>query len=137
MPPLEPMARPLRAVEDPDATPLEPPPRQMQSDENNLAEMAERLEAALRRPTKPVEPPAPPPGAVRPTARPEPPAARKATHLETLNALKGSVKSPEPLPSPPPDLKILSGRAKAEPQPPFESLEDEMAKMLGRSPGKL
>jgi flagellar protein FliO/FliZ len=42
------------------------PPRPSQSDENNLAEMAQRLEAALRRPTRPVEPvpvipPAPPP----------------------------------------------------------------------------
>jgi hypothetical protein len=40
---------------------------------------------------------------------------------------------PEP-PPPPPDLKILQGKGKAEPPP--ESLEDEMAKMLGRSPGK-
>jgi len=161
-----------------------PPPRQLQSDENNLAEMAQRLEAALRRPTKPVdpftgppaaarpakpvepptappaaarpakpvEPPTAPPAAARPAkpvepptvpptaarqgARPEPSAARKAAQFEALNPPKGSVKSPEPLSSPPPDLKILSGKAKVEPQPPFESLEDEMAKMLGRSPGK-
>ena len=107
-----------------------PPPRQQQSDENNLAEMAQRLEAALRRPTKPSEPPAPPPAAAaRPTPRSEPAATRKAAYL-------GSVRSPEPVPSPPPDLRILPGRPKAEPQPPVESLEDEMAKMLGRSPGK-
>ena len=148
-----------------------PSPRQSQSDENNLAEMAQRLEAALRRPTKPVEPsapaasarpnkpveppgpptagarstrpvePAPPAAATRPSkpveppapppvvARSEPAAARKAAYL-------GSVKSPDPFPSPSPDLKILSGKTKTEPQPPFESLEDEMAKMLGRSPGK-
>jgi len=161
------------------------PPRQSQSDENNLAEMAQRLEAALRRPTKPVEPsapaasarpnkpieppgppaagarstrpvepalptagarstkpvePAPPVAATRPSKPVEPPApppavarsepaARKAAYL-------GSVKSPDPVPSPSPDLKILSGKSKTEPQPPFESLEDEMAKMLGRSPGK-
>jgi hypothetical protein len=42
---------------------------------------------------------------------------------------------PEQLSSPPPDLKVLPGKPKAE--PPLESLEDEMAKMLGRSPGKL
>ena len=107
-----------------------PPPRQQQSDENNLAEMAQRLEAALRRPTKPSEPPAPPPAAAaRPTPRPEPAAARKAAYL-------GSVRPPEPVASPPPDLKILPGKPKAEHQPPVESLEDEMAKMLGRSPGK-
>jgi hypothetical protein len=103
------------------------------SDENNLAEMAQRLEAALRRPIKPVEPV--PPTAARPAARPEPPAARKAASVEGLNAPKGSVRSSEPLSSPPPDLKVLSGKGKAEPQPPLESLEDEMAKMLGRSPG--
>jgi hypothetical protein len=104
------------------------PSRQLQSDENNLAEMAQRLEAALRRPTKPGEPPAPPPAAARPAARPETGTARKAAYL-------GSVKPPEPVPVPP-DLKILPGKPKAEPQPPLESLEDEMAKMLGRSPGK-
>jgi flagellar protein FliO/FliZ len=161
-----------------------PPPRQLHSDENNLAEMAQRLEAALRRPTKPVEPPtvppaaarpvarpepsaappaaarsakpidtsaappaaprttkpaepsAAPPAAARPAARPEPSAARRAAQFEAVNPPKGSVKSPEPPSSPPSDLKILSGKAKVEPQPPFESLEDEMAKMLGRSPGK-
>jgi flagellar protein FliO/FliZ len=144
------------------------PPRQLQSDENNLAEMAQRLEAALRRPTKPVdpatvppvaarptkpvdpstappatarpnklvEPATAPPASVRPSARPEPSAARKAAQFEAPNPPKGSAKSPEPLSSPPPDLKILSGKPKVEAQPPFESLEDEMAKMLGRSPGK-
>jgi hypothetical protein len=188
-----------------------PPPRQ--SDENNLAEMAQRLEAALRRPTKPTEPatvsptavrpakpaepppappaavrparpaepptappaavrparpaeppaappaavrpakpadppaappaavrpakpaepPAAPPAAVRPAVRPDPPPMRK---FEPLNPQRATAKSSEPLASPPADLKILSGKAKTEPQPPFESLEDEMAKMLGRSPGK-
>ena len=111
-----------------------PPPRQLQSDESNLAEMAQRLEAALRRPIKPVDPAALPPSATRPAARPEPSPARKAAHFEALNAPKGSVR-PEPLPSPAPDLKVLSGKGKAEQQAPFESLEDEMAKMLGRSPG--
>jgi flagellar protein FliO/FliZ len=108
---------------------MPPPSRPPQSDENNLAEMAQRLEAALRRPTKPVEP-APPPAGARQTIRSDPSAARKAAYL-------GSVKSADPVvPSPPPDLKILPGKPKTEPEPPFESLEEEMAKMLGRSPGK-
>jgi flagellar protein FliO/FliZ len=94
-------------------------PRATQSEENSLAEMAQRLEAALRRPTKPTEPPAPSPAAVRSPGR--------------INA-KTSAKLPDQLSSPSPDLKILSGKAKAE--PPAESLEDEMAKMLGRSPAK-
>jgi flagellar protein FliO/FliZ len=109
-------------------------PRSTQSEENSLAEMAQRLEAALRRPTKPVESAAPPPAAARPPVRPEPPAARKGAYQDSVSAAKGSVKLPEQLSSPPSDLKVLSGKAKTE--PPVESLEDEMAKMLGRSPGK-
>ena len=115
-------------------------PRPSQAEENNLAEMAQRLEAALRRPTKPVEPPAPPPTpAARPAARLEPaavPASRAAAYFESLNAPKGTVKAPDPPPPPPPELKVLPGQGKSEPQAPFASLEDEMAKMLGRSPGK-
>jgi hypothetical protein len=116
-----------------------PTARPSQTDESNLAEMAQRLEAALRRPTKPVEPPAPPPTAARPAARPEPAAApmsRAAAYFESLNAPKGTVKAPEPPPSPTPELKALPEQGKSEPQPPLESLEDEMAKMLGRAPGK-
>jgi hypothetical protein len=118
------------------------------SEENSLAEMAQRLEAALRRPTKPTESTTPPLAATRPPGRPESPASRKP-HLDAVNAGKGSARPPEQPPSPPPpDLKILSGKAKVEPpiekvlpgkpkvEPPIESLEDEMAKMLGRSPGK-
>jgi len=110
-----------------------PTPRAVQSDEKSLAEMAQRLEAALRRPTKPIEPAAPPPAAARSPARPESPPLRKPL-LDAINAAKGSVRLPEPLSPPPPDLKVLPGKTKAEPPP--ESLEDEMAKMLGRSPGK-
>jgi flagellar protein FliO/FliZ len=112
-----------------------PTPRQVQSEENSLAEMAQRLEAALRRPTKPIESPAPAPATVRlPPVRSEPAAARKPAHLDSVGAGKGSVKVPEQLSAAPPDLKVLSGKAKAEPA--TESLEDEMAKMLGRAPGK-
>jgi flagellar protein FliO/FliZ len=109
-----------------------PTPRAVQSEEKSLAEMAQRLEAALRRPPKPIEPPAPPPAAARSPVRPESPPLRKPL-LDAVNAAKGSVRLPE-LSSPPPDLKVLPGKAKAELAP--ESLEDEMAKMLGRSPGK-
>jgi hypothetical protein len=77
--------------------------------------MAMRLEAALRRPTKPEPPPAPP---VRPPLRKDQPAGRKPA------------KSSE---APPPDLKVLPGMGKSESA--MESLEDEMARMLGR-PGK-
>jgi flagellar protein FliO/FliZ len=114
-------------------------PRPSQNDESNLAEMAQRLEAALRRPTKPVEPPPPPPSPVSapppapsPVARPAAaPASRAAAHFETPNP-RGTAKATD-LP-PASELRIMSGPGKGD--PPFESLEDEMAKMLGRSPGK-
>jgi flagellar protein FliO/FliZ len=129
----EPNLQPSDAIEPKRAA--TPTPRQVQSEENSLAEMAQRLEAALRRPTKPIESPAPAPATVRPPpVRSEPAAARKPAHLDSVGAGKGSVKLPEQLSAPPPDLKVLSGKAKAEPA--TESLEDEMAKMLGRSPGK-
>ena len=108
-------------------------PRTVQSEENSLAEMAQRLEAALRRPTKPIESPAPSPAAARSPGRTEPPPLRKPL-LDAVNATKGTARLPDQGSSSPPDLKVLSGKAKAE--PPVESLEDEMAKMLGRSPAK-
>ena len=60
-----------------------PTPRAVQSEEKSLAEMAQRLEAALRRPPKPIEPPAPP--AARSPARPETPPLRKPL-LDAVNA---------------------------------------------------
>jgi len=96
----------------------------MSSDESDFAEMTQRLEAALRRPN-PAKAEAPP---VRPPRRSEPPAGRKPT--PAAGSAKVSVKSPD---SPPPDLKVLPGKGKNESA--MESLEDEMARMLGR-PGK-
>jgi flagellar protein FliO/FliZ len=110
--------------------------RPSQTDESNLAEMAQRLEAALRRPTKPVEPPPPPPAPTAPppaAARPITPASRAAAYFEPPNP-KGPAKAPESPAAAGSDLRIPSGQGKGE--PPFESLEDEMAKMLGRTPGK-
>src|SRR5215471_15791322 len=80
--------------------PATPTPRAVQSEENSLAEMAQRLEAALRRPTKPIETATPPLTAPRPP-RPESPAARKP-HLDAVNAGKGSTRLPEQPASPPP-----------------------------------
>jgi flagellar protein FliO/FliZ len=111
-----------------------PTPRAVPSEESSLAEMAQRLEAALRRPTKPTEAAAPPPPAARSPVRPESPPPRSKPLVDAISAAKGSVRLPDQLSSPPPDLKVLPGKGKAEPPP--ESLEDEMAKMLGRSPAK-
>jgi hypothetical protein len=107
------MPRPVRPVEAPkpplpirEARPVAPPPPPpapgMSSADQNLTEMAQRLEAALRRP---------PPEAVAPPVAPEPPAARSAPRNEP------------PLPPPPAPPPAKSG---------FENLEDEMASLLGR-----
>jgi hypothetical protein len=120
-PAVPPPPRPVQPVSAPAAVP--PSARPAPSDESNLAEMAQRLEAALRRPTKPeASPPLPP---VRQQARPEPPAGRRGA-----GPGKAGVRSAEPTP----DLKVMPGKGKTEAA--IESLEDEMAKMLGR-PGKL
>ena len=101
---------PERAAAPPPPPPPPPPPIPAQpTAEQNLAEMAQRLEAALRRPAgdageprvgAPPVAPEPPPGRI-PPPRPEPSTAAP----------------PVPTPSP------KSG---------FENLEDEMASLLGR-----
>ena len=93
---------PMRApVERPIVTPPPPPPPAANADQN-LAEMAQRLEAALRRPGG--DPSAPPPA-----PEPPPPMAR--------------AQRPEPV-APPPPVPV--------PKTTFENLEDEMASLLGR-----
>jgi flagellar protein FliO/FliZ len=108
-----------------------PPPRPSQSDEN-LAEMAQRLEAALRRPLKPVEPApaaAPPPPPVR-VASPAPapsPAARASVYFEPPTrgpATRSQDGGQAPM------LKVVPAQGKA------PSLEEEMASLLGCSTGK-
>lgn len=96
---------PMRPPERPATPPTPPLPPPPASADQNLAEMAQRLEAALRRPggdaAPPVAPePPPPPPPPRATQRSEPPA-----------------------PPPPPT---------ASPKSTFENLEDEMASLLGR-----
>ena len=98
---------PIRTAERPAAPPppLPPAPPQSSADQN-LAEMAQRLEAALRRPTS--ESNEPRVGA--PPVAPEPPSARAARS--------------EPVIAPP----VAAPAAKSG----FENLEDEMASLLGR-----
>jgi flagellar biogenesis protein FliO len=95
-----PVRAPERTVAPPPPPP--PPPPAPSSADQNLAEMAQRLEAALRRP-----------GAgetVAPPVAPEPPPGRAAPRSEPPTAA--------PVAAPP-----KSG---------FENLEDEMASLLGR-----
>jgi flagellar protein FliO/FliZ len=107
-----PIRTPERAVAPPPPPPAPPPipapasAPALSSADQNLAEMAQRLEAALRRPAGDTEPRI---GA--PPVAPEPPAGR------------GASRSVEPLPPPVPAPAGKSG---------FENLEDEMASLLGR-----
>jgi flagellar protein FliO/FliZ len=93
---------PIRAPERAAPPPPPPPPIPVNADQN-LAEMAQRLEAALRRPAgEPMSPPvAPEPPPLRPARSEAPPPAK--------NLEKGGFEK--------------SG---------FENLEDEMASLLGR-----
>ncbi|MGZ3290174.1 MAG: flagellar biosynthetic protein FliO [Xanthobacteraceae bacterium] len=101
-------APPVRAAERPAAPPPAPPPiPAMSAADQNLAEMAQRLEAALRRPGGGD---AAEPRVGAPPVAPEPPPAR-ATRSEPPAAPPAASPSPK------------SG---------FENLEDEMASLLGR-----
>ncbi len=115
-PPLTPS--PLTSPLTPAAPPPSPPPSPssaMSSADQNLAEMAQRLEAALRRPAG--ESSEPRVGA--PSVAPEPPASRPVPRSE--QPVIPPVAPPAPAPAPTPAAK--SG---------FENLEDEMASLLGR-----
>jgi flagellar protein FliO/FliZ len=105
-----PVRAPERAVAAPPPMPSPPPVAapSLSSADQNLAEMAQRLEAALRRPAG--EAPAEPRIGAPPVA-PEPPAGRSPPRSEP------SIAPPVAPPAP------KSG---------FENLEDEMASLLGR-----
>jgi flagellar protein FliO/FliZ len=118
-------ARPASAAPPaatPPARPASPAPPPA-ADQGNFAEMAQRLEAALRRPTRTESPPA-----VR-QPRQELPAGRRQIAPDVASG-RARAKSAD---APPPDLKVLPGKGQNELA--MENLEDEMAKMLGR-PGK-
>jgi flagellar protein FliO/FliZ len=103
-----PLAPPVTATADEAVVPLHPQQPTATPEEQNLAEMAQRLEAALRRPTQGRPAPATAPAAPTAAARPRPATA---------------------VPPPP---------AAAPPRPPatsYESLQREMANLLGRQSG--
>ena len=103
-----PKVPPVRAAERPAAPPPPPPSPALSAADQNLAEMAQRLEAALRRPASD----ATEPRVGAPPVAPEPPPSRGAPPRS-----EPSTAPPET----PPSQK--SG---------FENLEDEMASLLGR-----
>jgi flagellar protein FliO/FliZ len=90
--------------------------------DQSLADMATRLEAALRKPSTPAEPPP-----RRPVAPPRPaPASEPANPTDTL----------PPLPRPPRPSEPKPARTEAKPSQGktalYDSLEQEMASLLGR-----
>ena len=101
-----PVRAPERAAAPPPPPPSPPSSPALSAADQNLAEMAQRLEAALRRPAG--DPAEPRVGA--PPVAPEPPPSRPAPRPE-------SIAPPVAPPAP------KSG---------FENLEDEMASLLGR-----
>ena len=106
-----PVRAPERTVAAPPPIPSPPPPvasPSLSSADQNLAEMAQRLEAALRRPAGEA---AAEPRIGAPPVAPEPPASRSPPRSEP------SIAPPVAAPAP------KSG---------FENLEDEMASLLGR-----
>jgi hypothetical protein len=109
-----PKAPPLRTAEraavplPPPTPPAPPAPTPAQSADQNLAEMAQRLEAALRRPAGAA--PADSPLSVAP---------------EPLVRDRAAAPRNEPPVAPPPPPA-------ASPKSSFENLEDEMASLLGR-----
>jgi flagellar protein FliO/FliZ len=144
-PPFEPVFQ-IPPAPEPKRMPAAPPlpPRAAQNEESNLAEMAQRLEAALRRPIKPVEPvPSPPPGP-RFTSAPAPlptPPARPVPLREVATPPAPPASAREPAApafpkEPAPELKVVPADLSARPTPAFTSIEEEMASLLGRSTGK-
>jgi flagellar protein FliO/FliZ len=111
-PPKPPPLRAERPAAPPPPPPIPPAPAapapggSLSAADQNLAEMAQRLEAALRRPVEPSEPRT---GA--PPVAPEPPPSRPAPRVEP--------------PAPPPAAATPAKSG-------FENLEDEMASLLGR-----
>jgi flagellar protein FliO/FliZ len=107
VPPLRP-APAERAATPPPPPPPPAAPTPAQNADQNLAEMAQRLEAALRRPAGAA------PADNAPSVAPEPPVRER-----------GATPRSEPPIAPPP-------APAASPKSSFENLEDEMASLLGR-----
>jgi flagellar protein FliO/FliZ len=136
---------PRRAAEPRRAASVQPA---SDRDEQNLAEMAHRLETALHRPRQGSEPAAmrvaePAHGEAKP-ARAEPkPAARPEPRLEPRSESRPESRSeprPESRAEPKSEPKLepkLEPKPEPKPKPPFDSLEQEMASLLGRPSGKI
>ena len=124
---LRPTPAPAPRAETPPAAPVTAPeesPAPPQTD-RNLAEMAQRLEAALRRQnTTDYQPPVTDPLAAPVKSEPKPEIKTEPKFEAPRPAAK-----PEPKPA-------AAAPAQSAQKSPFDSLEQEMANLLGRQPGK-
>lgn len=126
--PRAPKAQPQPAAASP-ASPATP------ASDSNLADMAQRLEAALRRPTA-AAPAAVAAAATAMPTRQAPPVAPPKPAAETPRAAP-PVKAPELAPAAPEITEAApQAPAAAKPDDVFGSLEEEMANLLGRPAGK-
>src|SRR5688500_14098022 len=126
---LRPTPAPAPRAETPPAAPVTPPeesPAPPQND-RNLAEMAQRLEAALRRQnTTDYQPPV-----TDPLAAP----AKSEPKVGTRTEPKFEAPRPAAKPDTKPEPKPAAAPAQTAQKSPFDSLEQEMANLLGRQPG--
>ncbi|UFS78653.1 flagellar biosynthetic protein FliO [Tardiphaga sp. 37S4] len=114
-----PAPAPVVAPPVPTQAPTPPAPAvAVSSADQNLADMAQRLEAALRRPAGETRQDAPEPRVGAPSVAPEAPSIRPASRSPEV-----SIASPARAEAPPVVPPVKSG---------FENLEDEMASLLGR-----
>jgi flagellar protein FliO/FliZ len=127
--------------------PPPPPPRPTPSDEHTLAEMAQRLEAALRRPTRPVETvPQPTLGPAAPSFPAVPPAATVPQPSRPIPPSQPGAAAPPVHPAhqfEPPlrEGSTASGNGFGAPEIPEDtgpplSLESEIANLIPRPTGK-
>jgi len=121
--------------------PLEAPPAPAHAD-NNLAEMAQQLEAALRRGPMPESRPPVTDPLVAPPPKPATPRdlkPRAEPKFEPAREPKLDIKRPAKVETkiePPLELKAEPKTAAAPPKAPLDNLEEEMANLLGRPTGK-
>ena len=121
---------PVRASAPPPPPTPEPAPPQT---DHNLAEMAHQLEAALRRTPMPEgRPPVTDPLAV-PLGKPSPDRSRVEPKFDMNRSAEAAPQTP-PRQEPKLDMKPDAGAAAG--KTVYDSLEEEMASLLGRPPGK-
>jgi hypothetical protein len=143
-PPRQPLRRVARAQSAPSAPPPTPQAAQApapaadaqfnSSADQNLAEMAQRLEAALRRPAKTDESrPAQDTSRAAPRAAPEPEPTESGEYEPAPPAPPPARPAAESVRAPRSEAKPARADAKSVPQKSlYDSLEQEMASLLGR-----